>query len=99
MTVHSCSKGHLLTPALKVNRRTSADRLLQWHVNVLFTDKKIFTIEEQYNHQNNKIYAERSCEVKKLPEDAGRPSPFLSPGLVGGVPSGGDTASFFKERG
>jgi len=70
MTVHSRSKGYLLTPALKVNRRTRADRLLQWHAengheNILFTDKKIFTIEEQYNHQNNKIYAERSCEVKE----------------------------------
>jgi hypothetical protein len=62
--------GHLLTPALKVNRQTRMDRLLLWHAenghkNVLFTDKKIFTIEEQYNHQNNKIYAERSRKVKK----------------------------------
>jgi len=68
-TVHSHSKGHLLTPALKVNRWTRAVRLLQWHAengneNILFTDKKIFTIKEQYNHQN-KIYAETSCAGKE----------------------------------
>jgi hypothetical protein len=70
MTVHSCSKGHLLTPALKVNRQTRAKHLFQWHAenkheNILFTDKKILTIKEQYNHQNNKIYAETSHEVKE----------------------------------
>jgi len=27
------------------------------------------------------------------------PSPFLLHGLVGGVPSGGDTSSFLQERG
>jgi hypothetical protein len=46
-------------------RRTRAEHLLQWHaenvhVNILFTDEKIFTIEEQYNNQNNKIYAPTS---------------------------------------
>jgi hypothetical protein len=28
-------------------------------------DEKIFTIEEQYNHQNNKIYTQISREVKE----------------------------------
>jgi len=37
-------------------------------------DEKIFTIEEQYNHQNNKIYGVE------------RPSPFLCCGLVRGGP-------------
>ena len=64
MTAHFRSKGHLLTPALKKMRQTRAKSLLQWHAknrheNLLFTDKKIFTIEEQYN----KIYAQKSLEV------------------------------------
>jgi hypothetical protein len=68
MTAHLRSKGLLLTPALKEIRRTRAKRLLQWHAenrheNILFTDKKIFTIEEQYNNQYNKIYAQMSLEV------------------------------------
>ena len=32
-------------------------------------------------------------------EGAWMPSPFLLHGLVGGVPSGGDTSSFLQERG
>jgi len=102
MTVHRYSKGHLLTPALKAIRQTRAKRLLQWHAknrhkNILFKDEKIFMIEEQYNHQNNKIYAQMSLKV--CFEGAGRPSPFLRHGLVGGIPSGGDTSSFLQERG
>ena len=66
------------------------------HKNILFTDKKFFTIEEHCNNQN-KIYAQMSLEVHS--EGAGMPSPFLRHGLVGGVPSGGDTPSFLQERG
>jgi len=90
MRAHLRSKGHLI-PALKEIRRTRAERLLQWHgetghTNILFTDEIFFTIEEQYNNQNNKIYAQTSLEVRS--EGAGRLSPFLRHGLVGGVPSG-----------
>jgi len=89
-------KGNRLTPALKEFRRTRAEHLLQWHAenghkNILFMDEKIFTIE-QYNNQNNKIYAQTSLKVRS--EGAGRPSSFPCHVLVGGVPSGGDTSSF-----
>jgi len=102
MRAHRRSKGHLLTPAVKEVRRTRAEHLLQWlaengHENVLFTDEKIYTIEEQYNNQNNKFYAQTSLEVRS--EGERRPSPFLRHGLVGGVSSNGDTSSFLRERG
>ena len=102
MRAHLRSKGHLLNPALKKVRRTRAEYLLQPHAengheNILFTDEKCFTIEEQYNNQNNKIYVQTSLELHS--ESAGMPSPFLRHGLVGGVPSGGNTSSFFQERG
>jgi hypothetical protein len=102
LRAHLRSKGHLLTPALREIRRTSAERLLQWHAenghkNILFKDEKFFTIKEQYNNQNNKIYAQTSHEVHS--EGAGMPSPFLRHGLVGVVPSEGDTSSFLQERG
>jgi hypothetical protein len=101
MRAHLCSKGHLLTPGFKEIPWTRAERFLQWHTkirheNILFMNEKIFTIEEQYNNQNNKIYAQMSLEVSS--EGAGRPSPFLHHGLVGVVPSGGDTSSFLRER-
>ena len=63
MTVHRRSKGHILTPALKEIWWTRAEHLLQWHSES--GNKNIFTIEEQYNHQNNKIYAQTSREVKE----------------------------------
>jgi hypothetical protein len=52
---HLRPKGHLLTPALKEIRRTRAERLLQRQAeneqeNILFTDEKFFTVEEQYNN-------------------------------------------------
>jgi len=102
MTANLRSKGHLLTPALKEIRWTRAEHLLQWHTenrheNNLFKDEKFFTTEEPYNNQNNKIYAQTSLEV--CSEGAGMPSPFLCHGLVGGVPSRGDTSSFLQERG
>jgi hypothetical protein len=102
MRAHRRSKGHLLTPAAKEVRRTRAERLLQWHAengheSILFTDGKIFTIDEQYNNQNNKIYAQTSLDVRS--EGAERPSPFLRHGLFGGVASEGDTSSFLRERG
>jgi hypothetical protein len=57
------SKGHLLTPLLKEIRQTRTERLLQWHAengheNILITDEKIFTIDEQYYRQDDKIRAE-----------------------------------------
>ena len=102
MTAHLRSKGHLLTPALKEIRWTRTEHVLQWHAenrhkNSLFTNEKFFSTEEQYNNQNNKIYAQTSLEVHS--EGAGMPSPFLRHGLVGGVPSGGDASSFWQERG
>ena len=102
MRLHLRSKGRLITPALKEIRRTRAECVLQWHTengheDILFTDEKFFTIGEQHNNQNNKIYAQTSLEVRS--KVAGMPSPFVRHGLVGGVPSGDDTASFVQEMG
>jgi hypothetical protein len=51
MRLNCHSKGHILSPALKEIRWTRAECLLQWHAENgnenIFTDKKIFTIEEQ----------------------------------------------------
>lgn len=63
------STGHLLTPNLKQIRLERCKRLLHWHAdngheNILFTDEKIFTVEEVFNKQNDKIYARTSKEAK-----------------------------------
>jgi hypothetical protein len=33
---------------------------------ILFTDEKIFTVEETFNMQNNRVYAWSSKEARKL---------------------------------
>jgi len=65
-----CIKGHILIPTLKLIRQTRAERLLLWHAesvheNTPFTEEKIFTIGEQYNHQSKKTYSQTSHEVKE----------------------------------
>jgi hypothetical protein len=50
MSAHLPSQGYLLTPALKEIWWTRSKHLPQWHAesrhrNILFTDKKIFTIQ------------------------------------------------------
>ena len=101
MTAHLCSKGHLLTPALKEIWRTRAKHLLQWHAenghkSILFTDEKIFTNQEQYNNQYNKIYAQMSLEVRSEGARGHHPSYVMV--WWGSVPSGSDISSFLWER-
>lgn len=65
--------GHLLTDKLKAIRRERSKKLLRLYgkkryKNILFTDEKIFTVEEKYNKQNDRVYARTSYEAKdKVP--------------------------------
>ena len=101
MGAYRRSKGHLLTPVLKEIRQTRTLPLLQWyaengHENILFTDEKIFTIEEQYKRQNDKIYAQTSCEAKeKVPRVQRGHHPPTS-WCCRGVPLGGEVSSFLR---
>lgn len=63
--------GHLLTAALKQKRRVRSKCLLSkyaqgMHRKILFTDEKIFTVEEKFNKQNDRIYARSSKEAAEL---------------------------------
>jgi hypothetical protein len=84
---------------LKEIRQTRAKRLQRQaengHENILFTDEKIFTIEEQYNNQNNKIYAQTSLEV--LSEGAGHHPSYVI--VWWGVSHQGVTPLHFCEKG
>lgn len=62
--------GHYLDARLKNQRVLKCRRLLQRHAHnghrrILFTDEKIFTIEESFNRQNDKVYASTSQEARK----------------------------------
>lgn len=61
-------KGHLLNGRLKTMRLNRSRVLLKryaqnGHRNILFTDEKIFTIEECCNRQNDRVYAKNSQEA------------------------------------
>jgi len=56
---------------------------------------KIYTIQEQYNNQNNKINAQKSLDVHS--EGVGRPSTFPRHGLMGVTYQG--VTPFVQERG
>lgn len=63
--------GQLLTPTIKKNRIVRSKRLLvkyadNRHRKILFTDEKIFTIQEKFNRQNDRIYAHSSREASEL---------------------------------
>lgn len=64
------STGHRLTAALRNIRATRAKKLFQQHAKggyrrILFTDEKIFTVEEKYNRQNDRVYAHSSQEASQ----------------------------------
>ena len=53
--------GHLLNAALKKNRIEKCKSLLVKHADnlhrkILFTDEKIFTVQEKFNKQNDRVY-------------------------------------------
>lgn len=62
------STGQRLTETLRQIRVTRAKKLLQQyaknsHRQIFFTDEKVFTVEEKFNHQNDIVYAHSSQEA------------------------------------
>lgn len=64
---------HLLTPRLKKIRAERCEKFLKrfknnGHRRILFSDEKIFTIEEKINRQNDRVYAKTCYEaLEKAP--------------------------------
>ena len=105
MTVHQHLKGHLLTPALTEIQWTRAECLLQWHTengheNIIFSDEKIFTIKEQYNHKNDKIFVQTFRGVKEniLRVQTGHHPAYITV-RWGVLHQGATPLSFLRERG
>lgn len=60
---------HMMTTQQKKNRVTRCLALLRRHgrknyQQILFTDKKIFTVQEKFNRQNGRIYAKRESDIQ-----------------------------------
>ncbi|CAH1968545.1 unnamed protein product [Acanthoscelides obtectus] len=63
--------GQRLTATLRHIRATRSKKLLERYAaggfrKILFTDEKIFTIEEKFNRQNDKVYARSSQEASEI---------------------------------
>lgn len=63
--------GHLLNTRLKTLRLQRSRALLKryaknGHRKILFSDEKIFTVEENFNRQNDKVYAKNSQEANTV---------------------------------
>lgn len=104
MRAYKRHTAHYLNQRLKKIRLERCKRLLRKHANdrgknILFTDEKIFTIEESYNQQNDRVYARSSKEVpihKKLVIRAHHPSSVM---VWLGVSYNGVTDVHFCQKG
>lgn len=70
MHAYKRSTSHLLTDRLKRIRLERSKKLLRSYgrkkfKQILFTDEKIFTVEEKYNKQNDRVYARSSLEARE----------------------------------
>lgn len=98
------STGHLLTQRLKEQRVIKSKRLLQRYANnghrkILFTDEKIFTIEEAFNRQNDRVYATSSREARDKVPKIQRGHHPASVMVWWGVAYDGTTKLHFCEKG
>lgn len=98
------STGHLLTSQLKSIRTTRSKALLQRYDNnkhrqILFTDEKIFTVEEKFNRQNDRIYAHSSREAREVASRVQRGHHPASVMVWWGVSYEGVTQLHFCEKG
>jgi transposase len=69
------------------------------HHGILFTDEKLFTVVEVFNHQNTRIW---SPNAKSIPEDLLHVTRSQKPASVmvwGGITSSGKTPLIFIEKG
>ncbi|KAL4153798.1 hypothetical protein QTP88_001631 [Uroleucon formosanum] len=98
------SAGQRLTDALRQIRTTRAKKLLKryaknGHRQILFTDEKIFTVEEKFNRQNDRVYAHNSREAAEKIQRVERGHHPASVMVWWGVSYEGVTQLHFCEQG
>lgn len=98
------STGQYLTPSLKKSRRLRSKCLMQRyaqdkHRKILFTDEKLFNIEEKFNRQNDRVYAHSSREAMEVVGKVERGHHPASLMVWWGVGYEGVTELYFCEQG
>ncbi len=73
------NRSYLLIKKFKIIRYDRAKQLLRRfknnvHRKILFTDETIFSVEESFNKQNDRVYAQSSEDARKeFPKSSVRP--------------------------
>lgn len=101
LKAYSRRKVHYLNDRLRKLRRERCRQLLKRHdpKKILFTDEKIFTVEEKFNRQNNKVYAKSSREVPATARNVQRAHHPASVMVWWGVSYEGVTPLHFCQQG
>ena len=97
------STGHFFTPHLKKQKELKCKCPLQQyannrHRNILFTDEKIFTIEESFNRDSDRVYALSSREAREIVPQVQRGHHSSSVIVWWGVSYSGATQLHFCEK-
>ena len=92
---------HLLTEAYKENHVTRSKKLLTWLKNhkdtiKIFSDKKMFVVDQAYNRRNDRFISSSSSEVKPVPRTK-HPQGVMMLGVVGS--DGKKMPPFFFDQG
>lgn len=101
LKAYSRRKVHYLNERLRKLRLERCRNLLKRHdpKNILFTDEKIFTVEEKFNRQNNKVYARSSKDVQPSVRNVQRTHHPASVMVWWGVSYEGVTSLHFCQQG
>ena len=96
--------GHFLTAALREQRVVKAKRLLKHyagngHRSMLFSDEKVFTVEQCFNAQNDRVYASSSQQAATRVPRVQRSHHPASVMVWWGVSFNGTTQLHFCEQG
>ena len=97
-------KMHFLTPLIREKRKVRSKGLLERHAvygadNILFSDEKLFTIEEATNSQNDRIIASSVSAITEEVRCVGRLQKPLSVMVWAGVSAIGRTPLVFVPPG
>lgn len=96
--------GQLLNAKLKAHRKEKSKVLLSQYADekykkILFTDEKIFTVEEKFNKQNDRVYARSSQDASELVPRVQKGHHPASVMVWWGVSYNGVTDLYFCEKG
>jgi len=94
-------KIHGITYQQKVNRVKRAKVILEWHAEdeIIFSDEKLFTLQQSYNPQNDRIYAANVRDIPPSIRAVPRNQSSLSVMVWGAISKRGKLPLLFIDKG